>query len=45
MIFHYAGKYDAPSFRGQVDITVDKPHNMYMGMFQGTGGLSLLALL
>ena len=41
----YAGKYDAPSFRDQVDITVDKPHNMYMGMFQGTGGLSLLAFL
>lgn len=41
----YAGKYDAHSFRNQVDITVDKPHNMYMGMFQGTGGLSLLAFL
>ena len=41
----YVGKYDAPSFRDQVDITVDKPHNMYFGMFQGTGGLSMLAFL
>ena len=41
----YAGKYDTKLFHDQIDITVDKPHNMYLGMFQGTGGLSMLAFL
>ena len=41
----YAGKYDSPSFRDQVDITVDKPHNMYFGMFQGTGGIATAAFI
>lgn len=41
----YAGKYDSPSFHDQVDITVDKPHNMYMGMFQGTGGIAAAAFV
>ena len=41
----YAGKYDSPTFRDQVDITVDKPHNMYFGMFQGTGGIATAAFI
>ena len=28
-----------------MDITVDKPHNMYMGMFQGTGGIAAAAFV
>lgn len=40
----YAGKYTT-NFQGNVNIVVDKPHNMYMGMAIGTGGLSLLAFL
>ncbi|MEA4986598.1 MAG: O-antigen ligase family protein [Anaerovorax sp.] len=38
----YAGKYNAG---WNVNLIVDKPHNMYMGMAVGTGGLSLFALL
>ena len=41
----YAGKYNSEVFRNNVDIVVDKPHNMYMGMFQGTGGISMAAFL
>lgn len=38
----YAGKYSTGATH---DIVVDKPHNMYIGVAIGTGGLSLLALL
>jgi hypothetical protein len=38
----YAGKYNAG---WNANLIVDKPHNMYMGMWTGTGGLSVLAFL
>lgn len=38
----YAGKYDA---KWNINMIVDKPHNMYLGVAIGTGILSLLALL
>lgn len=38
----YVGKYNAD---WDVNLIVDKPHNMYMGAWVGTGGLSVLALL
>lgn len=38
----YTGKYNAG---WNVNMIVDKPHNMYMGIVIGTGGLSLIALL
>lgn len=41
----YVGKYNAPSFQNNLEIIVDKPHNMYMGAWIGTGGISVLALL
>lgn len=41
----YAGKYNSEVFRNNIDIVVDKPHNMYMGMFQGTGGISMICFL
>ena len=41
----YAGKYSSPNYRLNRDIIIDKPHDMYFGIFIGTGGLSLLALL
>jgi hypothetical protein len=41
----YVGKYNADSFTNNINIIVDKPHNMYMGIAVGTGGLSLLAFL
>ncbi|MDO4551947.1 MAG: O-antigen ligase family protein [Bacillota bacterium] len=40
----YAGKYSAWG-SDDVNLIVDKPHNMYMGIMVGTGGVSLLALL
>lgn len=40
----YAGNYN--TWGGEsINMIVDKPHNMYMGMAVGTGGISLLALL
>lgn len=40
--YDYAGKY---SVNWDINMIVDKPHNMYMGAMIGTGGISLLALL
>jgi hypothetical protein len=40
---NYAGKYNA-KWDNQ-DLIVDKPHNMYLNMFQGTGGISVLAFI
>jgi hypothetical protein len=41
----YIGKYNSGTFTNNVDIIVDKPHNMYFGTIVGTGGISMLALL
>ena len=41
----YVGKYNSGTFSANTNIVVDKPHNMYMGMVVGTGGISLLAFL
>lgn len=41
----YVGKYNSGSYSGNINIIVDKPHNMYIGMAIGTGMISLLALL
>lgn len=38
----YAGRYNID---WDINIIVDKPHNMYMGMFQGTGGVSMVAFI
>lgn len=38
----YVGKYNAD---WNINLIVDKPHNMYMGIIIGTGGISMLALL
>lgn len=38
----YVGKYNAG---WNINKIVDKPHNMYMGMWVGTGGISVLAFL
>ncbi|WP_312094869.1 O-antigen ligase family protein [Aminipila sp.] len=39
----YVGKYNAGW--SSMNLIVDKPHNMYMGAWIGTGGLSVLSLL
>ncbi|MDD4564904.1 MAG: O-antigen ligase family protein [Eubacteriales bacterium] len=41
----YAGKYNSGSYSDNINIIVDKPHNMYIGMAINTGVISLLALL
>lgn len=41
----YVGKYNSGTFTTVRDIIVDKPHNMYMGMWIGTGGISVFAFL
>ena len=41
----YVGKYNSVSFTENMNIIVDKPHNMYMGAWTGTGGLSVISLL
>lgn len=38
----YVGKYNA---NWNINMVVDKPHNMYMGAWIGTGGISVLALV
>lgn len=38
----YAGKYSSTML---LNITFDKPHNMYLQMIQGTGGVSFIAFL
>lgn len=40
-----AGKYNSGAFSDMVDIVVDKPHNLYMDIWIGTGGLSCMAFL
>lgn len=40
----YVGKYNCDVFTNNTNIVVDKPHNMFMGIMVGTGGISLLAL-
>ena len=41
----YVGKYNSGTFSSDIDVVVDKPHNMYFGAIVGTGGISVLALL
>ena len=41
----YVGKYNSGTFSNSINMLVDKPHNMYMGVITGTGGISMLALL
>jgi hypothetical protein len=41
----YVGKYNSGTFSGNINIVVDKPHDMYLNAIIGTGGISLLALL
>ncbi|MGN0712022.1 MAG: hypothetical protein ACI4LO_09680 [Anaerovoracaceae bacterium] len=41
----YIGKMQSPSYTNNYNIIVDKPHNMYMGMWVGTGGISVIAFL
>jgi len=41
----YVGKYNSGTFSGNINIVVDKPHDMYIDSIIGTGMLSLLALL
>ncbi|MBR0599545.1 O-antigen ligase family protein [Sinanaerobacter chloroacetimidivorans] len=41
----YVGKYNSGTFSNEINIVVDKPHNMYFGAIIGTGGISMLALL
>ena len=41
----YVGKYNSGTFTRNINIIVDKPHNMYMGAWIGTGGVSVIALL
>lgn len=43
--YDYVGKYNSGTFTNNIDIVVDKPHNMYMGAWIGTGGISVMALL
>lgn len=38
----YVGKYNA---KWNINMIVDKPHNMYMGMWVGTGMISVLAFM
>lgn len=41
----YVGKYNSGSYTHNISIIVDKPHNMYMGAWVGTGGVSVMAFL
>lgn len=43
--YDYTGKYNSGTFSDNINIVVDKPHNMYMGAIIGTGGISMLALI
>ena len=40
----YVGKYNSGRYTNNINIIVDKPHNMYMGAWIGTGGVSVVAL-
>ncbi len=41
----YVGKYNSGTFSTNINIVVDKPHNMYFDAIIGTGGISMLSLL
>ncbi len=41
----YVGKYNTTSYAHNINIIVDKPHNLYFGYMIGTGFISVLALL
>lgn len=41
----YVGKYNSGVFSYNINIVVDKPHNMFMAAAINTGGISVLALL
>ena len=41
----YVGKYNSISYSNKINIVVDKPHDLYLGAWIGTGGISVLALL
>lgn len=41
----YVGKLNSVSYTRNINIIVDKPHNMYMGAWTGTGGISVLSLI
>jgi O-antigen ligase len=41
----YVGKYNSGSFSKNINIVVDKPHDLYFGYIIGTGLVSLIALL
>ncbi len=41
----YVGKYNSGTFSSNINIIVDKPHNLYMGMWIGTGMISVFAFL
>lgn len=42
--YDYAGKYNLTDTTNP-DNVIDKPHSMYLGMLQGTGGISLAAFI
>lgn len=41
----YVGKYNSPSYSSKMNLVIDKPHNLYLGAWIGTGGISMFALL
>lgn len=41
----YAAKYSSPTYHTQPNIIIDKPHNMFMGMWVNTGFISMAAWL
>ncbi len=41
----YVGKLNSGSYSDNINIIVDKAHNMYMGAWIGTGGISVIALI
>lgn len=41
----YVGKLKSINYSANPNTIVDKPHNMYMGMWIGTGGISVIAFL
>jgi len=43
--YDYVGKWNSVSFSNNLNVVIDKPHNMYFGIIIGTGAMSLIALL
>lgn len=43
--YDYVGKYNSGTFTSNINILVDKPHNMYFDVIIGTGGVSMLILI